>query len=129
MKKTVEKYYDSFNSKDYQAMLDLLSDDVVHEINQGEVEVGKDLFRIFLDVMDKHYDEELKDIVIMGDGRNCAAEFTCYGKYKNTAEGLPKAHGQSYCVKVGAFFELKDGVITRITNYYNLKDWIKQVSK
>lgn len=26
-------------------------------------------------------------------------------------------------------FKNKDGVITRITNYYNLKDWIKQVSK
>jgi hypothetical protein len=27
----------------------------------------------------------------------------------------------------GAFFELKDGKISRVTNYYNLNDWIAQV--
>ncbi|MCJ8335929.1 MAG: isopropylmalate/homocitrate/citramalate synthase, partial [Epibacterium sp.] len=26
------------------------------------------------------------------------------------------------------FFSLRDGQITRVTTYYNLSDWIKQVS-
>ena len=27
----------------------------------------------------------------------------------------------------GAFFALRDGVIARVTNYYNLEDWLAQV--
>jgi len=27
----------------------------------------------------------------------------------------------------GAFFDLKDGKVARVTNYYNLQDWIAQV--
>ena len=25
------------------------------------------------------------------------------------------------------FFELRDGLVTRVTNYYNLEDWLAQV--
>ncbi len=27
----------------------------------------------------------------------------------------------------GAFFDIRDGKIARVTNYYNLQDWIAQV--
>ena len=27
----------------------------------------------------------------------------------------------------GAFFDVRDGKIARVTNYYNLDDWIAQV--
>ncbi len=47
--------------------------------------------------------------------------------YISTDEGLPPAKGQTYRLRVGAFFEIKDKQISRITNYYNLQDWIEQV--
>jgi hypothetical protein len=28
----------------------------------------------------------------------------------------------------GAFFDLRDGLISRVTTFYNLNDWIRQVS-
>ncbi|PZR02178.1 MAG: isopropylmalate/homocitrate/citramalate synthase, partial [Archangium gephyra] len=28
----------------------------------------------------------------------------------------------------GAFFDVRDDRIARVTNYYNLQDWIRQVS-
>jgi len=28
---------------------------------------------------------------------------------------------------VGAFFEIENNVVKRITNYYNLQDWLRQV--
>jgi hypothetical protein len=31
-------------------------------------------------------------------------------------------------LNAGGFFTLKDGKITRVTTYYNLNDWIAQVS-
>ena len=44
----VRRYYDAFNRGDREAMLSLLTDDVVHDINQGGRETGKEAFRRFL---------------------------------------------------------------------------------
>jgi steroid delta-isomerase-like uncharacterized protein len=41
--------------------------------------------------------------------------------------GFPAAHGQRYRLPAGAFFELKNGLIQRVTTYYNLQDWLAQV--
>lgn len=125
----VRKYYDCFNAKDFEAQLSLLTDDVIHDINQGERQTGKEAFRKFLGIMDTNYDEFLDNIVIMAteDGKRASSEFICNGTYKVTAEGLPVARGQKYRLPVGAFFEIENGKISRVTNYYNLEDWINQV--
>ena len=60
-------------------------------------------------------------------GTRAAAEFTVLGTYLNTDEGLPPANGQTYRLPAGAFFELRNGRVARISNYYNLPDWIAQV--
>ncbi|NDH02287.1 MAG: isopropylmalate/homocitrate/citramalate synthase, partial [Marivivens sp.] len=33
-----------------------------------------------------------------------------------------------YVLPAGSFMTLKDGKICRVTTYYNLADWIRQVS-
>ena len=43
----IRRYLDAFNAKDFDAMLGCLSDDVIHDINQGGREIGKDKFRWF----------------------------------------------------------------------------------
>jgi len=63
-----------------------------------------------------------------GDGDRAAAEFVVHGEYLKTDEGLPEAKGQTYVLPAGAFFEIRDGKVARISNYYNLEDWIAQVS-
>ena len=127
---TISAYYDAFNRQDMDAFLDLLTDDVAHDINQGERQTGKDTFRDFMDKMNRCYRERLTDIVIMesADGTRGAAEFTVNGEYLATDEGLPEAAGQKYVLPAGAFFEIRDGKVARISNYYNLNDWIAQVS-
>ena len=49
-----------------------------------------------------------------------------------TETGLPEAKGQVYKLPVGTFFAIEPGQhgpeIARITTYYNLTDWIMQVS-
>ena len=69
------------------------------------------------------------DLVVMvnADGTRAAAEFTIQGIYLVADEGLPPAHGQTYVLPVGAFFTLREGRIARVTNYYNLEDWLRQV--
>ena len=126
----IERYYAAFNAMDIEAILDCLTDDVAHDINQGDRETGKDAFRAFLGRMDHAYSEQLRDIVVMtsADGARAAAEFMVHGIYKVADEGFPAAHGQSYTLPAGGFFEIRDGAIARISVYYNLADWIAQVS-
>ena len=125
----IQRYYQIFNTGDREAFLALLSDDVVHDINQGGSEHGPEVFRAFLQRMDRSYREQVEDLVAMAneDGTRGAAEFYIRGQYLVTDEGLPPATGQTYHLRVGAFFDLKEGKVARITNHYNLQDWIAQV--
>jgi steroid delta-isomerase-like uncharacterized protein len=125
----IENYYAAFNKGDMDTFLSLLTDDVVHDINQGERQVGREAFREFMNRMNRNYKEQLVDMVIMTseDGTRAAAEFVVLGEYLVTDEGLPEANGQKYRLPAGAFFDIKGGKVARITNYYNLQDWIAQV--
>lgn len=125
----LNRYYAAFNAGDREAFLNLLTDDVRHDINQGGCEVGREAFRAFLFRMDRSYKEQVQELVVFAseDGTRGAAEFYIQGQYLATDEGLPEATGQTYHLRVGAFFEIRDGKVARITNYYNLQDWLKQV--
>ena len=130
MNKTVQAYFDAFNAGDTDAMLACLSDDVAHHVNEGNIRHGKPAFAEFCAHMDRCYAEQLTDMVIFDaeGGTRAAAEFTVNGTYKATDAGLPEARGQTYRIPAGSFFTLKDGKITRVSTFYNMNDWIKQVS-
>ncbi|MEC9360148.1 MAG: ketosteroid isomerase-related protein [Pseudomonadota bacterium] len=125
----LQSYYAAFNAGDWNRFVDLLADDVVHDINQGGRELGRDAFIAFMHRMNRCYRERIENIEIMSnpDGTRCAVEFTVLGTYLNTDEGLPEARGQAYRLPGGAFFELRAGKVVRISNYYNLQDWLTQV--
>ena len=126
----VRRYYDAFNAGDGEGMLACLTDDVVHDVNQGERRTGKEKFRAFNARMAHHYRERLADIAVMvsKDGSRAAAEYNVDGAYLATDSGLPQAKGQTYILPAGTFFAIRDGKIARVTTYYNLTDWIAQVS-
>jgi len=123
-------YYAAFNAADWDGMAALLTEDVAHDVNQGGREVGRAAFRAFLDRMAHHYAEQVEALVVMesADGTRAAAEFIIRGRYLVTDPGLPEARGQAYVLPVGAFFDIRAGRIARVTNFYNLRDWVAQVS-
>jgi steroid delta-isomerase-like uncharacterized protein len=127
---TIEAYYTAFNAGDADGMLACLTDDIEHRVNEGGVRRGKELFAEFCSHMGVSYREQLKDMVIFAndEGTRGAAEFVVHGEYLMTDPGLPEARGQTYILPAGAFFDLKDGKISRVTTFYNLRDWIAQVS-
>jgi steroid delta-isomerase-like uncharacterized protein len=129
-KALIKDYYSAFNAGDIEGFLELLDDGVLHDINQSAREKGKPAFKIFLERMNRSYEEQIVDLMIMGndDGSRAACEFTVLGKYRKTDKGLPEASGQPYRLAAGAFFVIRSGKIARVSNYYNLEDWLKQVT-
>ena len=126
----IRAYFDAFNAGDVNGMLACLTDDVAHHVNEGQVRTGKALFADFCAHMARCYAEELTDMVIFAtpDGTRAAAEYTVNGTYLQTDGDLPAARGQSYRLPAGSFFDVREGRIARVTTYYNLADWVRQVS-
>ncbi len=125
----IQRYYDAFNVQDVSSFLELLTDDVVHDINQGGREIGRDAFAGFMARMNRCYRETIVDLVVLTEpaGRRAAAEFVVLGEYLEADTGLPPARGQRYRLPAGAFFEIRDGRVARVSNYYDLNDWLSQV--
>lgn len=125
----IERYFAAFNRDDTAAMLTELSEDVAHHVNEGEIRRGKALFAAFSAHMSDCYAERLTDMVIFAnaDGTRAAAEYVVNGTYLKTDGSLPEARGQTYVLPAGSFFTLKAGKIARVTTYYNLADWLRQV--
>ena len=126
----IGRYLDAFNARSIDGMLAVLDDEVVHDVNQGGRRIGREAFESWAIHMARCYEETASDVVVMStdDGARAAAEYTVRGVYRETEDGLPEAHGQAYALPAGTFFEVDDGRITRITTYYNLEDFIAQVS-
>lgn len=126
----IQRYFDAFNAGDAEGMLACVTDDVAHYVNEGTVRTGRAAFAEFCAHMGVSYRERLDDMVIFvsEDGSRAAAEFTVHGEYLKTDPGLPEAHGQRYVLPAGSFFTIRDGRIARVTTYYNLSDWVRQVS-
>lgn len=125
----IQTYYAHFNTANWEGMLELLTDDVAHDVNESNREGGKDVFRAFLARMDHCYQEQINPLEVMvnSDSSRAAAEYVVNGTYQATDAGLPEARGQQYSLPGGAFFTIRDGKISRVTNYYNLQDWLSQI--
>ena len=128
MHPTIETYFAAFNAGDVDGMLACLTDDVAHHVNEGVVREGKNRFAEFCAHMSRCYREELTEMVIFANGDRAAAEFIVNGTYLETDQGLPEARGQTYRLPGGSFFTLRGDRICRVTTYYNLADWLRQVS-
>jgi steroid delta-isomerase-like uncharacterized protein len=128
-KALITDYYDAFNAGQTDRMLEMLHDEVEHHVNEGQIRKGRALFAQFNAHMTRCYRENLTDIVVFANeaGDRAAAEFVVNGAYLETDEGLPPARGQTYRLPAGAFFTIRDGKIARVTTYYNLADWVRQV--
>ena len=44
----IQAYYEAFNQQNMQNFLDCLTEDVIHDINQGERQAGKSAFSKFM---------------------------------------------------------------------------------
>ncbi len=126
----IERYFAAFNRGDIQGMLAEVTADVEHHVNQGGVRHGRTAFGEFCTHMARLYREEVRDLVLFEaeGGSRAAAEYVVHGEYLHADPGHPPARGQPYVLPAGSFFALREGRIGRITTYYNVADWVRQVS-
>ena len=127
----VKQYYAAFNDRNWDGMLALVDENILHEPNQGEPREGKELFTQFLAKMDECYEETLTKLTFYvneDDENKIAAAFTVNGIYKKGEPGLPEAEEQAYILPASAFVDVKDGKIVRVATNYNLELWIELVS-
>lgn len=130
VKNLIQKYYDSFNKGDMEGMYSCLHPEFVHDVNEGKRQGGLAEFKKFMGHMNDCYKENLTDIYIMVHDSNtrASAEFIVNGEYLKTDGSLPPAKNQKYKIKAGTFFDIKENKILRVSTYYNLNEWIRQVS-
>lgn len=130
MKDIAKTYFDAFNAKDIDGMLACLSDDVEHHPNGGEIRTGKDNFRQFCKYMALCYDETLVDMVLFesGGGANVTAQYIVKGTYLQTDGMLPLAQGQKYTLPCKSHFLIENGLISKVATFYDIDQWLKQVS-
>jgi steroid delta-isomerase-like uncharacterized protein len=127
----VAQYYQAFNEKNWAKMIALADENIQHDSNEGATTIGIEAFKKFVQKMEVAYDETLTEIVLLSEPSDTrvAAEFIVHGSYLHTEEGLPEAKGQKYELPAGAFLEVKNEKITRVTTYYNLNLWTQLVSQ
>lgn len=125
----LQRYFTALNDRDIRGCLALVSDDLVLEPNQGFAEHGRAAFAGYLERHLHCYRETFEQPVILVEpqGSHAACEYRVAGEYLATDEGLPEACGQRYELRVGTFFEVRNGLISRISLHFNLPDWLAQV--
>lgn len=126
----VKKYYEAFNNKNANAIVDLCDPDVANDLNQGDTQIGKKNLKIFLETAWAHFDEKVSNIIYMSnhDQTKIATEYLVQGVYYKTKPGLFEANNQNYEICPATIFTIKNGKIIRMTRYYNAKKWFEMVN-
>jgi len=128
-RRLIEAYFSALNARDWNRAAMLLREDVIHDVDEGGREIGRRAYRDFLQRAAQTCREEVGDLEIMisRSGRRAAAEFIVRGVYLATAAAGRDGATRRYELPLGAFFEIEDGLISRITTYCNTAAWLSRI--
>ena len=126
----IQTYYREFNKRNVVGLLKILHPHVIHTTFAGNIEIGLDAFQKYILGVFDCVKETVSNVIILvsDDGRYASAQVICDGEYVKTAYNYPEARNQKYSVECHSFFEIKDGLIYKLSNYFNEKDWLAQIS-
>jgi steroid delta-isomerase-like uncharacterized protein len=128
---TLLTFANVFNSGDHGAVIDLCQEDVIHDINGAQREIGTDKLKLHLATAKAHRADKLADVIVLSspDGSHGALDCTLRGTYVASIDGLPKANGQRYALPAIFMFELDDGKISRFVTHFDMQEWLRQISE
>jgi len=128
MKKFAKDYIGAWNSRDVDKIASFFTDDCVYDdVAFGMVARGKKEINDFLKVTfvwSPDLKFELKSF--FGAGGRTATEWVMTGTHAGELPGIP-ATGKSFSVRGVSISELREGKISRNTDYYNLVSFLQQV--
>lgn len=117
----IAQYFAAYNHADWDGMLALMSDDVVHDLNDCSRRVGLQAFTEQLNESKQSFLEVVSDVEteVPGNGERAIAAYTISGQYLATAPGMPAARGQRYRIEGKSIFDIRDGKISRIISEFD----------
>ena len=82
---------------------------MIHDICQGETEIGHEAFRKFMEFCFDVCNEKARDILIIvsENGRHAAVKLVIDGVYLKSVTGYPSAKNQKYTLPIYAFLKLR----------------------
>jgi steroid delta-isomerase-like uncharacterized protein len=127
----IHRFVEAFNDRSIEGMLACVSEDVAFDAASGNRSIGRPEMEAALLHRIRRYREAMADAVVLvsEDGHRAAVEYTLRGAYTETDAGLPAATGQTFSVMGGSFFEVDDGMISRASMYYNVKQLQSEIGR
>ncbi|PWV64623.1 nuclear transport factor 2 family protein [Plasticicumulans acidivorans] len=112
----IERLYAALNARDYESVRELLGSEFVYSDSAECRQLGKAAYLRELKQAAQHVREHFFELCVMcnSDGSRAAAEYTVLGV------SLDGDEGGNYRLIGGAFFELHEGLIQRISQHRNL---------
>ena len=128
MAKTSQDYLATWNSHDWEKISPFFTDDCIYEdIAVGKVCHGKQELKAYFDdmlVWSADFRIESKSFFTIGNW--IASEWVMTGTHTGDVPRM-KATGKEYSIRGASVSELREGKISRNTDYWNLASFLQQV--
>jgi steroid delta-isomerase-like uncharacterized protein len=124
----VSSFYDAYARRDIEAMMSHVSDDIVEDLSGIGLVTGAEQEREFLTGVLAAFPDLATEVTrMLACGDVVAAEWRRHGTFSGAPwRGLP-ASGKPFAFRGGAFLEVHDQKITRITGYYDTAEFARQI--
>jgi len=130
MPKFAQDYYAAWNSHDWNKLAAFFTDDCVYEdVPFGRICHGKQELKAFCDELQLFRVDgprfELKSAFVSGDWM--VGEWVMSDTYPGGVPGWETAVGKKYSIRGASVSELRNGKISRNTDYWNMVAFLQQV--
>lgn len=126
MRALVNTFFAAFNAGDTSKLSQLVTEDIVIEVNQDGPRSGREAFLAVASLLRLTYNERVCSlrVLVAEDGQRAAAEYTVSSQLGMPPFGTGRQvlDGATYQLRAGSFFEFRGERICRITTYYNQPD-------
>jgi steroid delta-isomerase-like uncharacterized protein len=120
----------AWNAHDVERIAAFYTDDCFKEdIAVGKATHGKEEMKALIGgAFTAMPDMKIELLTLLHRGEWAATEWTMSGSYSRDYPGFPLAAGRRFSVRGASIMELRDGKISRISDYWNYASFLQQVS-
>ena len=119
----------AWNAHDVESIAAFYTDDCFKEdIAVGKATHGKEEMKALVSgAFSAIPDMQVELVTLFCGGDWAATEWIMSGSYSSDYPGFPRAAGRHFSVRGASVIELRDGKISRISDYWNFASFLQQV--